>query len=383
MLSRVERNKIKKAKYEQISTDIVLALLALLVIGVGLFKANMTHADKFSKNTTINHVKVDNMSIKEATKAVNQKGINQIVLQNGNLVIIRTMKPLKVTTKDIKPLLKQHGTLYTKKLNTAKDKLTKLQHKTFKYKLNDHTYKLKPAKLISRITYKNGKYHFRGTKKLEQKLIAIQRKQASASRQYAFKMPNGRKANIKNMSYGWMINVPMTQKAILKAIKSSKTTINSKKYLIGTNYSQPNLPLGYGKSNHGLGKNYVVVSLKDQELWVIKNNKTVVHLNNVVTGTVKNGDHDQTPKGVWYILYKQSPSILRGKNSDGSDYASEVQYWMPFTTDGCGLHDASWRSNWRKTAYLYDGSHGCVNIKPTEIKRVWQNVKTFEPVIVY
>lgn len=383
MLSRVERNKLKKTKHEQTSIDILLGLLVLLIIGIGFISSNKAHASRFATNTTINHVNVSNMSIKDAAKAVNQKGINQIVLQKGNLVVVRTQKPLKVTNKDIQPLLKQKGTLYTKQLNSTKNKLVKMQRKIYKYKLNDHTYRLKPAKLVNRITYSKGKYHFQGTKKLDQRLIAIKQKQATLSKQYGFKMPDGRKAKIKNISYGWTVNVPLTKKAILKAFSKKQTTINGKKYLMGANYSQPNLPLGYDKTNHGIGKDYVVVSIKKQELWVIKNNKKAVHLTNVVTGTAKNGDHDQTPKGVWYVLYKQSPSVLRGKNSDGSDYASKVQYWMPFTSDGCGLHDASWRYDWSKKAYLYNGSHGCVNIKPTEIKRVWQNVKPFEPVIVY
>lgn len=61
---------------------------------------------------------------------------------------------------------------------------------------------------------------------------------------------------------------------------------------------------------------------------------------------------DQTPRGVWYIHYKQRNATLRGSNDDGSSYASPVSYWMPFTLSGCGFHDASWRTDWSKTAYL-------------------------------
>ena len=71
---------------------------------------------------------------------------------------------------------------------------------------------------------------------------------------------------------------------------------------------------------------------------------------------------DQTPRGVWYIHYKQSPSTLRGTND---------------------FHDASWRTDWSKTAYLRGGSHGCVNVKPSEIRSVWNNISKNEPVIIY
>ena len=109
--------------------------------------------------------------------------------------------------------------------------------------------------------------------------------------------------------------------------------------------------------------------------------KVAVHLTDVVTGTENKSN--ATPKGVWYIMYKESPSVLRGYNDDGSKYASKVQYWMPFTLSGCGLHDASWRSDWSKSADLTGGSHGCVNIRPAEIRSVWNNVLTNDAVIVY
>ncbi|KRO14421.1 hypothetical protein IV62_GL000998 [Lactobacillus helveticus] len=81
--------------------------------------------------------------------------------------------------------------------------------------------------------------------------------------------------------------------------------------------------------------------------------------------------------------YKESPSTLRGTNDDGSSYASPVKYWMPFTLSGCGFHDASWRTDWSKKAYLRGGSHGCVNVKPSEIRKVWNNISKNEPVIIY
>ncbi len=81
---------------------------------------------------------------------------------------------------------------------------------------------------------------------------------------------------------------------------------------------------------------------------------------------------------------KKTDTVLRGQNDDGSKYTSPVKYWMPFTEDGCGLHDASWRKDWSKNAYLEGGSHGCVKlIRPDDIQSVWDNVYVNEPVIVY
>ena len=126
----------------------------------------------------------------------------------------------------------------------------------------------------------------------------------------------------------------------------------------------------------------MVVSIASQDMWVVVNGKVVVTVSDVVTGTANKGDN-ATPTGVWYIMYKQRDATLRGQNDNGSNYASKVNYWMPFTMSGCGLHDASWRTDWSSTAYLKGGSHGCVNIRPSKIKSVWNAVKVHMPVIVY
>lgn len=206
---------------------------------------------------------------------------------------------------------------------------------------------------------------------------------STLDKSYSFTTPNGSTINVTNKSYGWAINNKTAIPAIEKALGSDTATVDGANYIYGKGYST--YGTGYTTINNGLGKNYVVVSIKEQKLWVIKNGSVAVTLNDVVTGTAQtsSGSSDATPTGVWYIEYKQSPSILRGTNDDGSSYSSKVNYWMPFTLTGCGLHDASWRTDWSKTAYLKGGSHGCVNIRPSEIKKVWDAVEMHEPVIVY
>ena len=48
------------------------------------------------------------------------------------------------------------------------------------------------------------------------------------------------------------------------------------------------------------------------------------------------------------VIYGDHKSnlTLKGKNDDGSNYSSFVNYWMPFTKDlSIGMHDASWRDS--------------------------------------
>ncbi len=73
-----------------------------------------------------------------------------------------------------------------------------------------------------------------------------------------------------------------------------------------------------------------------------------------VTGTFNKTD---TPVGDHYILSKEMDAILRGDT-----YEVGVSYWMPFTASGCGIHDATWRYDFSRDAYINNGSHGCVNV---------------------
>ncbi|MCG4788367.1 L,D-transpeptidase, partial [Roseburia faecis] len=68
--------------------------------------------------------------------------------------------------------------------------------------------------------------------------------------------------------------------------------------------------IGYGTtSNHGIGNTYAEVSISDQHVWFYKDGKCVFDAS-VVTG--KHSSGDDTPKGVWYIMYKQRNTTLRG-----------------------------------------------------------------------
>ena len=133
----------------------------------------------------------------------------------------------------------------------------------------------------------------------------------------------------------------------------------------------------YGKRvepGSGYGSSYVEVDLTGQHLYVYKNGACVVSTP-IVSGCVANGT--KTITGV-YAIYAKSRNVTL----TGPGYASPVKYWMPFS-GGYGLHDANWRSNFGGEIYLYDGSHGCVNIPPAVAGQVWDNVSVGTKVIIY
>lgn len=347
----------------------------------------------FNPNVTIYGVKVGKLTVNKATTKINDQADNVVFLRNKKIIAEKDDKVQTISQAEVKNIFtKQHTDLPSKqkyvfksaKIDEAKKSLQKIQNAVVTYKINGKKFKLKADDLIHEVTYKGGKYKFTDVKKLHAKMEAIDQEVKTLKKSYKFTVPTGNKVNgktitVKNESYGWGIYVKKAVAAVENAFINGQDVVDGSKYIYGEGYST--YAHGYGKSNHGIGQNYVVVSIKNQELWVVRKGKVAVHLNDVVTGTEDKGN--ATPKGVWYIMYKESPSVLRGYNDDGSKYASKVQYWMPFTLSGCGLHDASWRNDWSKSAYLTGGSHGCVNIRPAEIRSVWNNVLTNVAVIVY
>ena len=400
MQSRIEMRKRNNRNNLYL---IIIGIIAVIAIICGFFIHNQRVAAErsqreyasthFNPNVTIYGVKVGKLTVNKATTKINDQADNVVFLRNKKIIAEKDDKVQTISQAEVKNIFtKQHTDLPSKqkyvfksaKIDEAKKSLQKIQNAVVTYKINGKKFKLKADDLIHEVTYKGGKYKFTDVKKLHAKMEAIDQEVKTLKKSYKFTVPTGNKVNgktitVKNESYGWGIYVKKAVAAVENAFINGQDVVDGSKYIYGEGYST--YAHGYGKSNHGIGKNYVVVSIKNQELWVVRKGKVAVHLTDVVTGTENKSN--ATPKGVWYIMYKESPSVLRGYNDDGSKYASKVQYWMPFTLSGCGLHDASWRSDWSKSAYLTGGSHGCVNIRPAEIRSVWNNVLTNDAVIVY
>ena len=170
-------------------------------------------------------------------------------------------------------------------------------------------------------------------------------------------------------NYGYAINKKKEIKALTKELKVGKD-VERKPY-----YSQTPYYTGGGKND--IGDSYIEVSISSQTLWLYKNGKKL--MSTAVT-TGKSG-HD-TACGTFFIAYKQRNTTLRGQNDDGSDYNSDVSYWMPFN-GGQGCHDASWRSDFGSSAYTTNGSHGCVNMQTGDAAFLYNHIKAGYPIVVH
>lgn len=362
-------------------------------------------------NLTIEPSKVDNNQLTAMKNAINTRveQLNQgrraprdayALLTNNKVKIV----PAKAGTQyNQKKLLAQfnrksaNGTVYltaqrqkplsakSKEVQNEKKQLKKLLGKEVSYKVENKTYKFTSATIFSKATYLGGKYQFETTTANAQ-IAKINKQQATLHRAFKFKTHSGKVITTNRQgTYGWKIDAKRAGQTLGNAIINGKKEVSAAQDIYGIGYNTRGT--GYGvTSNDGIGDTYVELSISDQHAWFYRNGKCVFDAD-VVTGA--NTEGDKTPKGVWYIMYQQSPSTLKGTNDDGSSYSSKVQYWSQFTNSGCGFHDASWRKNWSKTAYLSNsgastgGSHGCANMHPSDAGTAYHDMQVNEPVIVY
>lgn len=171
-------------------------------------------------------------------------------------------------------------------------------------------------------------------------------------------------------SYGFVFDKPATVKTILEALKAGKNA--DLKVSWNEGYCVPTVR----NSEQGdIGNTYVEVSIDQQHMWFYKDGKLIVDTD-VVTG--KDVDGRRTPKGVYFVWNKESPSMLKG--SYGSQ---KVNFWMAFSWDGCGIHDSTWRSNYGGDIWRSNGSHGCVNTPYQNVEIIYNNIDYKTPVVIY
>ena len=129
-----------------------------------------------------------------------------------------------------------------------------------------------------------------------------------------------------------------------------------------------------GNRDMPYGGTYIEVNLTSQHLWFYKNGTCIVSTP-LVSGKV--AEDMCTPTGVFSLYQRKAGAWL-----EGDDYRTYVNFWMPFYY-GYGLHDATWRSSFGGNIYLYNGSHGCVNLPYSAASTIFNNSTVGTKVILY
>ena len=144
------------------------------------------------------------------------------------------------------------------------------------------------------------------------------------------------------------------------AIQAANAIVPQQDVICDTNCAEQNAML-YAKTI----PDFVLVDVSEQRAIFYKNGLRVLG-DNCVTGDARR-KYDTT-KGVHQIILKDLNRTLHG--SYGTAF---VKYWMRFTKDGQGLHDAGWRNAFGSQIYISNGSHGCVNLPRETAQIIYEN----------
>ena len=172
------------------------------------------------------------------------------------------------------------------------------------------------------------------------------------------------KIQVSGGNYGWIIDKSAETKQLIDTIKKGEKVTKEPVY------SQDAI----SREKDDIGNTYVEIDMSKQHLWFYKNGSLIVE-GDVVTGNAAN--NWSTPVGTYRLNYKERNATLKGEN-----YASDVNYWMPFNNN-IGIHDAGWRTEFGGQIYLSNGSHGCVNAPYEVAEKIFQNIESGTPIICY
>lgn len=207
-------------------------------------------------------------------------------------------------------------------------------------------------------------------KKVAKYVKSIAERYDNVGERRKFKSLTGETVTIDNSNYGWSVDQEAETKQLVKDINSHEDV--SREPIWATR--------GYGDYSLNIGKTYIDIDISKQKLVYFRNGKKKFSTD-VVTGCRNAGT--VTPTGLFQILDKERDITLKGRNANGSKYASYVNYWMAFLGGSYGIHDANWRSSFGGDIYIYNGSHGCVNVPPSKMPKLYEMVDWGTPVIIH
>lgn len=179
-----------------------------------------------------------------------------------------------------------------------------------------------------------------------------------------FQTTEGETITLSSGSYGWWSDRSGETKELVELIKKGETVEREPLYHAR----------GYVKGQNDIGNSYVEIDLGRQHLYLYIEGELVLE-SDFVSGNVARGF--ATPAGVFGLTYKERHATLKGTN-----YATKVDYWMPFNGN-IGMHDAGWRSSFGGDIYQTNGSHGCINLPKEAAAQIYDKIEQGFPIVCY
>ena len=185
--------------------------------------------------------------------------------------------------------------------------------------------------------------------------------------------PTGKTAEVSGGTYGWSVDEDTETQNLINSIKNGEVAEREPAYN----------QTAASHSAQDWGSTYIEVDIAAQHMWYIVDGSTAME-SDVVTGLPADGRN--TPTGVYSILYTERDSTLKGETDPATgkpSYETPVAFWMPFTWQGHGFHDATWQSSFGGNRYLTNGSHGCVNMPYDKAQQLFGMIGAGTPVIIH
>ncbi len=248
-----------------------------------------------------------------------------------------------------------------------------------------------PADISKWITYKKGKitYDYDAMAEWVEK-FCLKYKTVGKNRQ--IKSHSGETVTIYGGDYGWQLDYEKTVEQAKKALTApidtalteayakeqsaeNKKAITLKRKVI---YANTAFKKDYENFiNDWDTENYIEISISEQMVYVYRKGKLVFSCR-CITGRPVPGR--TTPTGAFYIKEHRLQYTLTG-----ADYSTPVTHWVRITWTGTGFHPATWQpwSSWSPGFYKYGGSHGCINLEPSDAVQIYNLTKYREIVFIH
>lgn len=184
--------------------------------------------------------------------------------------------------------------------------------------------------------------------------------------------PWGKQTQVTGGTYGWSFDENAEAAALINYIKNGEVITKEPAY---TQYA----------ASHELqdwGTTYAEVDLTEQHMWYVSDG-AVIFETDVVTGMPY--EHS-TPEGVYALISMARNALLVGNiipETGEPEYETPVSCWMQITEDGVGFHDATWQPYFGGSLYLWNGSHGCVNMPLSGAETLFNLISPGIPVILH
>lgn len=188
---------------------------------------------------------------------------------------------------------------------------------------------------------------------------------------------DGKQVSVSGGDYGWKISESGVADALVAAVSAGAPQA------VEVPFEQRGQVVP-GEGGRDWGQRYIDIDISEQYVRMYGDDGSLVWESACVTGNPSQGWG--TSYGVYAIngnMTRDTVLIGLDWDEDGEpDYETPVSYWMPFVGNLVALHDAQ-RSSFGGSIYLWNGSHGCVNLPRDKAESLYGLVQVGDVVVVH